>query len=658
MKINIENYRNISKLELEIEENKVNHIFGISGSGKSSIASALTSEVEDDDIKINKSLEDLKIEVDGQGIDKSKYSLFDLENSRNILISQNDDGTIYDILFTNGDELEKTRKIYEESIKDFDKLKNRLYEYKNNVDLMIKHFDVKINKDKTLSKASKFAKLQADLKKSKNNKYLKEIKKYGTNYMIWLKEGKDYKRDNQCPYCNKLMPYKREQYIDSILDLTPKNFELITKDNNYLENVGIEKPIYTRQSSINKAKKEIIETVKFKEEIEEIIYLFEEYKNSNLDLNKVKAIKISEKFKKFFPDMEEYITRINDNLKSIKSNLGNIKRTTDKILSKNTKIINDYLEKFGLPYTFIPKEYDESSKKATYCLYHNSDENIQKKDRIRKLSYGEKNIVSLILFLLSHKSDTLIIDDPASSYDDYRREKMFRMIYDLGRNKTIILLSHDQVFIKFAILYKFCLDNNKMGNLEKYIRDNTGHILHYSNYTGKSVIKEIKKEDFEKLESQIKEFIKKENLSYYRKIINIRLLAELKKNTNRKVKNIYSYTSAILHCKSKENIYDEMSQKNIEENEILKDIEELYEIKLDKLPDNYFADFSIKELTNFEKVFYFREKIKNNDLSSEFSNIIHLNERLFISLNPYEFDYFSPNVYKFIEEYSIKNNNS
>lgn len=327
------------------------------------------------------------------------------------------------------------------------------------------------------------------------------------------------------------------------------------------------------------------------------------------------------------------------------------------MLSKNTKKINEYLEQFGVPYTFIVKEFDESSKKATYCLYHNKD--LQKKDRIKKLSFGEKNIVSLILFLLSHNEETLIIDDPASSYDEYRREKMFKMIYDLGKGKTIILLSHDQVFIKFVILYKFYINNmNESSEEIKYIKENTGTILHYSNYTGNAITKEIHKEDFAALDYQVAEFTKDKNLSYYRKIINIRILAELKKNTNKKIKDIYSYTSSILHCKSKEEIYSLMEEHNISEDEVIKNIEEIFEVSLEKIPDDYFKDFSVEELTNFEKVFYYREKINNKDLASEFSNIIHLNERLFISLNPYKFDYFSPNVYKIIDEYTNRDSNS
>ena len=35
-------------------------------------------------------------------------------------------------------------------------------------------------------------------------------------------------------------------------------------------------------------------------------------------------------------------------------------------------------------------------------------------------------------------------------------------------------------------------------------------------------------------------------------------------------------------------------------------------------------------------------------LKTEFDNIVHLNDKLFVSLNPYKFDYFSPMIFDII----------
>ena len=46
MEILIQNFANIKKLNFEIENSKLNFIYGISGSGKSSISKALTIETD------------------------------------------------------------------------------------------------------------------------------------------------------------------------------------------------------------------------------------------------------------------------------------------------------------------------------------------------------------------------------------------------------------------------------------------------------------------------------------------------------------------------------------------------------------------------------------------------------------------------------------
>ena len=105
MKINISNYKNIEELKLEIEDNKVNHIFGISGSGKSSIAKALSSQVTDDDVKVGKKIEECIIKVDDKEVNCSNFSIFDLESSKNIIFNNGQDENIYEILFSDNNDL-------------------------------------------------------------------------------------------------------------------------------------------------------------------------------------------------------------------------------------------------------------------------------------------------------------------------------------------------------------------------------------------------------------------------------------------------------------------------------------------------------------------------------------------------------------------------
>lgn len=665
MKINIKNYKNIENLTLDIEDNKINHIFGISGSGKSSIAQALSRKTDNEDIKVGSNPEDCVIEVNGNQVDYSKYSIFDLESSKNIIFNNEQSNGIYEVLFSENDLLLKTINECGVLLNKFEEFKEFLMKYREKIDNVINHFDVKLKTHNTVFKeTSKFVKLTNELSSIKSNKFISIINKKGPDFITWIKKGKDYEIENKCPYCEKKLSNKRENFISEIIKLTPKNFEIITNDNNYLEDVGIKTPNYRHSREVNRAKRELIELYSMRDYINSIIELFEDYKTSKLDINKVQQIKISIKFKNKFPDKIEIINEINDSIKEIKNMLIKIKRQSNNIIKNNKNKVNKYLSLMGIPYEFNESAYDIESKTASYSLFLKEDK--EKKDRKNGLSYGERNIISLIFFLLGNKNKILLIDDPASSYDECRRGLMFNMLYEFKNERTIILFSHDQVFVKIATLYKYKAESRKTKS-KKFIKDNTGKIIHFSNYQHNSQIKEITIEDFGSLSSQVKKFIQSKELNYYRKIINIRILSEMDKNKSNKFKKIYLYSSAILHKKNKEEIYEQLKQNDLKEDEIISSIYKEYDIELEKIPENYFINFDINELSNFEKIYYFRELIAQNAnvyskilnikvlkksdidlLKTEFDNIVHFNDRLFISLNPYEFDYFSPMVYEII----------
>ena len=65
MNIKIENYNGIESLDYDLEEGKVNFLFGISGAGKSSIASALVDIDLDSHVTVGKTINDLNVKVDG-----------------------------------------------------------------------------------------------------------------------------------------------------------------------------------------------------------------------------------------------------------------------------------------------------------------------------------------------------------------------------------------------------------------------------------------------------------------------------------------------------------------------------------------------------------------------------------------------------------------
>ncbi len=56
-----------------------------------------------------------------------------------------------------------------------------------------------------------------------------------------------------------------------------------------------------------------------------------------------------------------------------------------------------------------------------------------------------KNFIALVLFLLSNTKKYVVIDDPASSYDENRRKNIYELFYDF----------HKKNFFKFYPMIRF-----------------------------------------------------------------------------------------------------------------------------------------------------------------------------------------------------------
>ena len=651
MNLNIKNYKNIGNLNLDIDDNKVNFIFGISGSGKTSIGQSIYQTAKEDEVMIGKDISEVKILLNNENVDTEKVNLYN-ENVINNLIVQNSMNTdMYQIIFSNDMSIMKKKAEFQDLIKELLKFKDELYQYIGKVDVLIKNFGGKLTVKKELSATAKVIKFEKAITNTNNKKYVELIKSNGNNYLKWISEGREfklYKETKTCPFCEQLVSKSRIQTIEELCNLAPKDFEIIFDNTNILKELNISSPDYSNIDDIEKLKERIISKIKLKEEILNIIDVINYYMIENYNPSDISVINTSNEFEKEFPKVIDTIKDINNKIFDIKKKLGELKQITDKTIHDNLKVLNDYIEKFGIPYRFKLNRYNIEEKLADYILYHVGDKT--QKHRINGLSYGEKNIISLLLFLMSNKKDIVIIDDPASSYDDYRRKLIFDIIFHLQNKKTFVVLSHDMVFIKYAVFYRQQGDKPNASAKLKMFYNNTGKIISLENYNELISIKNIDYSDFDTIENQVRNHIKNNKLCYFRKIINLRILTEERKNNDSDYEIIYNYLSAIIHKKEKKVILQELKDKGFEEKNIISKIESKLDIKIEEIPEDILFDFNISQLTDFEKIFYYRDDIKDDIVKDEFNNIIHMNSSYTISLNPYKYNYFSPYVYNNINK--------
>ena len=200
------------------------------------------------------------------------------------------------------------------------------------------------------------------------------------------------------------------------------------------------------------------------------------------------------------------------------------------------------------------------------------------------------------MFLVSDDSNVIVIDDPASSYDDNRRKIIYELLFDFHKDRTFIVLSHDQVFVKYALL-------GIKDKVSKKYENNTGKVLCLENVFGNCFTKAIDYQDFDPLDKQVYDFLNQNTLCYYRKIINLRILAETKKSRSKDYRIVYEYLSAILHQKSYETIINELREKGYSEDKVITIIFDKFKVNLEKCKKDVLDGFNLLNFFLFLSLF-------------------------------------------------------
>ena len=237
------------------------------------------------------------------------------------------------------------------------------------------------------------------------------------------------------------------------------------------------------------------------------------------------------------------------------------------------------------------------------------------------------------------------------------------MIYEFSDNRTILVLSHDHVFLKYALLHRESSGRKlemrqELSDIEQKYYELTGNISYLENFNDQCNIKTVNIIDFKPMEDHIMNHLDNldEDASFYRKVINLRLLAEIKKYDNDDdSKLIYDYLSALLHKESKDNILHKLSLKNVTEENILEIIKDKFKFELENIPDDYILIHDYDKFTTFEIAIAKRENIGSSIEKDELNNIVHYNDALLINLNPYKFNTYSNYINSIIIEDSVFN---
>ena len=509
MNLIIKNCNNIKNGCICIEKNKLNIKYGVNGTGKSTISSAIYRKINNESLEFLKpfnSDDSVIPQIEGYEDFKSIKTYND-EYVSNFLFLPNADQ-----IHQNSFEVFIKPKDYEEQIKKINSILGIVKEYvinnevinniinqKNELNKLIK-LNTRKNSinltgvGKALSIGNKIISIPEKLNNYSDNLNSSDKVKW----YAWNKDGRNYIVNKHCPFCSQILQDNFEELINTLDDLfDKKNVENILKTKNIVDNlsgaIGEDTTkfmisVLNNENPISTEEKEKIS--QFIIEIEELcekltFYLQLDYSNLK-NIDNLEEILTNSRFNlKDYDFMcgNDFINMINSlnnkidemllNIKNLNININKLNTSVKVCANNNKQRINNFLETVGMNY-----EVDVQNNKLL-LFYKNSDIIV---DANSHLSWGERNVFALSLFLFDciyDNPDLIVLDDPVSSFDFNKKYAITYYLFHQNnslKGKTVLMLTHDLEPIiniikikKYPYAKGYYIENNKGIISEKII---------------------------------------------------------------------------------------------------------------------------------------------------------------------------------------------
>jgi ABC-type lipoprotein export system ATPase subunit len=654
MHIQIHGYKNVVTFDEVITDGKINFISGRSGSGKSAIGQALLQITPDFNTTVGYT-GPTNAFIDGVDSLQKKVMVFDRAQadsyfSDSFLESSDGQSPIYHVLIDQQSLITNAQAAVDAQVQSLKALLPQLQKVEGDFALIEKQFACKASINKKgkwafTQKTFALKKYEASLKKAlgrktKSSIYLQDPAKVG-----WIREGQGFIVNNACPFCEKQLSKARLGVIADVSSFDDKVLSSFRIDPT-LQTAYLISPISATLNSVQQMKRDLLEIEKASSELQTLKLVIGKIEELNSMSRPFDFVIHADHLVHFVPQLSPVLVSLAQSGAALSKAIDRVKSDTKAYLKNRRKEINAYIDALGIPYVF-DAQYQEGRIDSYRLIHKNELKGVAQNtalwaqklaegtNRRDALSNGEKNALALIFFLESVKRedpDLIIIDDPASDYDEYKRQIILNSIRAINPGKTTLILSHDCVFEKLAICDRWA---------------DWGRITYCVNEMGVLSLKDVHETDFDSLENLAKAQAQQafRNRDYFRAVINMRIFYESRGSTSRMV---YSYLSGILHSVNNPtiNVNAQITANNWDEGALIAAIESDFDIiGFPHFAPNLLANISTQNYTVFEKAVYLREFVKNNNtLRAELSSLVHLNSSLLIGLNPYEFDYTSQDV--------------
>ena len=486
MDIKISNCNNIDTGTLHISLAKLNIKYATNGTGKSTIAKALSLSIHDrlagtsklSELTAFKNSENPELAPKIEGAEEIiKLRIFD-ESYINDFVFQADElvkGS-FDIFVRDKDYdagMEEIKNLTSE-MKDMlgadpeiETLITDLLELSSAFGKPVKNgFHASSNVAKALKNGNKVESIPAGLEK------FTTLIQHDQNYkwIKWQQEGKPFLDiSSDCPYCThdvkdtlEVITKVTESYDSKSIESLAKTIATFSKLNKYfstetrnsidsfiknIEGYTDDQAAFIREvwdqidrlsNSLTKAKNLGFSSLK------NVDVIIEELKNHKIQLELYVHLN-SESTAEKIEIVNKGIDALLEKAGKLQGSVVKQKKLIEKLIKNNGIGINEFLRNAGYSYSVMLVADGESYKLK---LIHNSVDGEIANVRSH-LSYGERNAFSLVLFMydcLKSEAELIILDDPISSFDKNKKYAIVDALFrkeNSFRGKTVLFLTHD-----------------------------------------------------------------------------------------------------------------------------------------------------------------------------------------------------------------------
>ncbi len=668
MKVIIKNCNNIKEGCIDLVPNKLNIKYGVNGTGKSTISTALTRKIN------NESLDSLKPFNTEDNIIPSisgcesfnSIKVYNDEYVSKFLFLPNEDG-----LHQNSFEVFIKPKDYDMQIKQINdilgivkdyviqnEIINNLINQRNELNKIIKLNTKKtsinsIGVGRALAVGNKIISVPEELNKYSENLHRNDKAKWYS----WQSEGRTYIIDNKCPFCTSRLENNFAEVMKLLDELfNRKDVENLLKVENIINNIS---SIITEDTKtfifqvLNNEEPIADET---KEKIAQFIIELDDICNKltiflQLDYSSLKSVENLEQMLEeckldlnnyLFIGGEDFINIINNlnnkidemssNVKSLKKNISILNSSVNGYANKNKQRINDFLDTIGM-------EYEVNVRNNRLLLFYKSTDIIV--DVNSHLSWGERNAFALSLFLfdcLHDNPDLIILDDPVSSFDLNKKYAITYYLFnqkDSLQGKTVLMLTHDlEPIINLVKVKKYpFIQSNYIENKKGIVSENV-----------------ILEDDIESIFNVTRANFNDVNLNIINRIVHLRRYLELNSEYEYEYNMISSllkgYFNPIYKNKRTEREFTEEEFNKTEDNlkKFINDFD-YNSILMTIIDKSKMKQLYLDTKNNYEKTEIFRIILKTfklhnvNPVIKEFLNEeFHIENTYIFQLDPYAYN--------------------